>query len=360
MLVQRSDDGGVTWNAPVPVAAPAPKGSEGQFDPWFALAPDGRTLAFGFLQGYPNAPADAVMSTTLGRTWSTPPTRVSSLSPPLDKVVLVSHGSTRAYAYTDYHAHIIASISTDSGTTWTTHIISSLSELTPSSQVLVSGGGIDSRDDVYFTWDAVWDANHKPSPAAVWITKSSNLGASWTTTTIASSGMPPKCEQCEDRWFFAPQIAMAVGSDDTLYLLWNATTPSERNENGGIERIYFSTSSDRGATFSAPRDVSDAPLGAKHCFPALTTGPAAGDVRLAWMDTRAGSWNVYYRSSTNGGQTLSSPSIQLSSANAANFGIPYGDYMQMTVDTTGMTHAAWGEDTNQNNPGSIWIANETR
>lgn len=90
------------------------------------------------------------------------------------------------------------------------------------------------------------------------------------------------------------------------------------------------------------------------------TSPRVRPVRLAWMDTRTGAWNAYYRYSTDGGRTLRAPSVALSTESAANFGIPYGDYMQLTVDTRGLTHAAWGEDDNQKNPGNIWIANQVR
>ncbi|MGA8576710.1 MAG: sialidase family protein [Candidatus Cybelea sp.] len=205
MLVQRSDDGGVTWNVPVPIAAPAPRRSEGQFDPWFALAPDGTTLMLGFLQGYPKAPVDVVTSRNLGKTWSAPPKSISRLPPPLDKVVLASRGALMAIAYTDYKSHIVASISTDSGETWSTHVIFTIPGLTGSSQMLVSGGGIDSRNDIFFTWDATWDANHKPAPAAVWITKSADLGTNWTTTNIGSSGLPPACGQCDSPgWIRGP------------------------------------------------------------------------------------------------------------------------------------------------------------
>ncbi|MBV9718014.1 MAG: exo-alpha-sialidase [Candidatus Eremiobacteraeota bacterium] len=360
MLVQRSDDAGTTWNTPVAVATAAPIQSEGQFDPWFTLAPDGQTLSFGFLQGYPDAPVDIVSSTNFGATWSAPPRSVSRLAPPLDKVVLVSRGSLMAVGYTDYHSHIVASVSINSGITWTTHIVAKLAGLTNSSQVLVSGGGIDSESNIYFTWDAVWSATHKPAPAAVWITKSANLGATWTTTNLAYSGLPPSCTQCQDKWFFAPQINMQIGSDDAIYAFWNATAPSEHEHNGGLERVYFAKSADHGKSFSTPADVSDAPRTATHCFPAVVSGPTAGDVRLAWMDTRTGSWNVYYKYSTNGGESFSGSSTQLSSGPAADFGIPYGDYMQMAVDVNNMTHAAWGEDTNQKNPGNIWIVNQTR
>ena len=357
LLVQRSDDG-VHWNAPIAVAPPAPKGSEGQFDPWFTLAPDGRSLSLGFLQGYPHAPVEVVTSRNLGQSWSAP-IGVSSLPPLLDKVVLALRGALMAVAYTDYHAHVIASVSTNQGTTWSTHVIATIHGLTDSSQMLVSGGSIDSKRNIFFTWDATWSSHHRPAPAAVWITRSGDRGASWTTTTIGYSGLPPRCRQCQDREFFAAQLTMAVGTDDRLYLLWNATSPSEKNGNGAPERVYLVSSSDRGHTFSEPREVSDAPTSAAHCFPAIATGPLPGDVRVAWMDTRSGEWNAYYRASRDGGLTFE-PTVRLSSGRAVDFGVPYGDYMQLAVDRAGLTHAAWGEDDNQANPGNIWIANQIR
>jgi hypothetical protein len=74
--------------------------------------------------------------------------------------------------------------------------------------------------------------------------------------------------------------------------------------------MYLSRSTDGAATWSTPQDVSLAPLGTNHLFPAIAAR-GDGDVRIAWMDDRNGidtggddpngRWNVYYRSSSDGG-----------------------------------------------------------
>ena len=366
MMYQKSTNGGTAWSAPAVInpCCPASTSEEGQFDPWFTLWPDGQTVSFAFIQNYPNATEDFTTSSDGGEAWSTP-IDVSSKPAPLDKTVLVSRGTLFAYAYTDYHSNILASVSTDSGTTWKTYVIANISG--NPTQMLASGGGIDSQNNIYFTWDATWRKNHTPAPAAVWTTKSSNLGASWTTTNIGYSGLPPTCTTCQDSEFFAPQINMTVGSDDTIYLIWNSTPPGNLT-NGANERIYFATSTNHGSTFSTIQDISDAPTSATHCFPTVVSGPTPGDVRVAWMDTRTGLWNVFYRSSTNAGKMWNeTPSIRLSTyvpgiryLTQQGFGFPYGDYMQMTIDPKGMTHAAWGADDNIQNPGNIWVANQVQ
>src|SRR5712692_1158962 len=77
-----------------------------------------------------------------------------------------------------------------------------------------------------------------------------------------------------------------------ISLLWNGTVTLK---NFAPERIFFARSTDDGRTYSPRVDVSDAPAGVEHCFPALTVGQSPGDVRIGWMDTRTGKWNVFYR-----------------------------------------------------------------
>ncbi len=61
-------------------------------------------------------------------------------------------------------------------------------------------------------------------------------------------------------------------------------------------------SGDDGATWSDPIDVSLAPEGTDAQFP-MIAATGDGDVRVAWFDERTGKWNVWYRRSTDGGQT---------------------------------------------------------
>jgi hypothetical protein len=155
---------------------------------------------------------------------------------------------------------------------------------------------------------------------------------------------------------------MTSDAAGALYALWNAGST-----NGGPERIYFASSTTGGASWSARVDVSDAPPGVEHCFPAMVAGNA-GDVRIAWMDARTAEaghpdhvlWNTVYRSSTNGGATwnaetlLSGPASGYDYILPNGFRFPFGDYFGLAIDGDGATQAVWGEGRDYKSPGSIW------
>jgi hypothetical protein len=123
-----------------------------------------------------------------------------------------------------------------------------------------------------------------------------------------SSAAPGCSAQACSAGFLASQMALASDDAGVIYALWNSGWVT-----GGPERIYFSSSTNEGQNWSAKVDVSNAPSGVEHCFPAITAG-AAGDVRIAWMDTRKVDtqnhllWNTFYRASTNGGAAWSKES----------------------------------------------------
>src|SRR6185295_12500515 len=103
----------------------------------------------------------------------------------------------------------------------------------------------------------------------------------------------------------------------------------------------FSRSTNAGATWSAPAQLSTAPSGVNHNFPALATG-AAGDVRAFWMDDRSGgAWNVYTRRSSDRGATWSAETDistfvpGYSYITTAGFRFPFGDYFEATLDAHG-------------------------
>jgi len=193
----------------------------------------------------------------------------------------------------------------------------------------------------------------------LYTSKSADGGKTWVTTLLDTSGAPPECLAFECEWgFLGAQITVASDAAGTLYALWNSGK-SDR----APERIYFSSSTTAGDTWSPKVNVSRAPAGVEHAFPALVSG-SAGDVRIAWMDTRNSPWwNTYYRSSTNGGATWSAES-KLSNyvtgyryIRARGFSFPFGDYFEMSIDGQGRTHAVWGEGFNFQSPGSIWYSN---
>lgn len=357
MIFQRSDDGGQTWSLPRAIAPGPFKGNSGQDDPQIAVDPvDGRTVWASFLQNYPNASIDVVKSTDFGASW-TKPVVITHAPQSYDKDELVVHGSTIAVAYDDGF-NTWVSISLDGGAHWAQHIIF------PGDnhffESLSAGGGIDSHGNLYFSWNS-FDKAHSNTgngPVTLWISKSTDDGLHWTRTIFGMSGAPFPCHPCGYAYLSA-QDAIKIGSDDTIYLLWNSTVSLK---NFAPERIYFARSVDGGKTFSPRVDVSNAPLGVEHCFPALAVGSQPGDVRIAWMDKRTGAWNVFFRESSNDGVSFSG-TVRVSGyvpgyayLTPAGFKLPYGDYFQLTVDQENQTQMDFGEGPNYQGPGNIWAS----
>ena len=354
LLVQRSDDEGRTWTAPRAIAPGPVKG--GQYDPQIMVDPvDGHTVWASFLQNA-NSLIAVVTSTDFGHTWS--PIRLVSTRPPgLDKDELAVRGNTIVVAYDD-NFNTWATISLDGGRHWTTHKVFPTSP--QFSLSLSAGAAIDSHGTIFISWDS-FDKAHRNlgnGPATVWVSKSSNLGQTWTRTIIDVSGAPPPCNNCGFAYLSA-QMALRIGSDDTIYLLWNGTV---HRTNFAPERIFFSRSTDHGRTYSQRVDISGAPGGIEHCFPAIAVGQTSGDVRLGWTDKRTGLWNVFFRKSADGGTHLSRV-VRISSfvpgysyLTPAGFRLPYGDYISMAVDANNQTQMAFGEAPSYQGPGNQWVS----
>src|SRR5207245_8060438 len=111
--------------------------------------------------------------------------------------------------------------------------------------------------------------------------------------------------------YFAAQASVAA--DSAGHLLFAYT----RNDvNGTAHRVFIRSSSD-GVSWSDPTLFNDH---GDSNFPAIVTGAAAGDFRLAWQDNRnaacwdcggLGSWNTWYARTTDGGGTWTA-SVRLS------------------------------------------------
>ena len=352
VLLQTSNDRGQTWSVPQPID-PEPVVS-GQYDSQIVVDPvDGKTIWASFLQN--NKSSIAVMkSTDFGRTWSGP-TIVENLQRATDKDELAVRGSTIAVSFNAVQK-IYASISHDGGQTWITHLINNGS--TQQGWSLGGGAGIDSQGNLYFSWAGYTQNGQAKGPVNLFVSESRDGGQTWALTSIGVSGAPYPCSNCGFA-FLGAQLTMAIGNDDSIYLLYNSTVDQT---DGAPERIYFVKSTDHGASYSVRQDVSMAPQGVEHSFPAITTGASSGDVRIAWTDTRTGSWNLFYRSSTNGGASWSGETRISSYVPGYNyitptgFGLPYGDYFQMAVDDRGSTQLAWGEAGSYAGPGNIWTA----
>ena len=348
MILQVSSDRGLSWSAPR-VIVPA---GDGQYDPQLAVDPlDRRTLYASWLQ---NSKSSTVVakSTDFGQTWSL--VVANRIAHGVDKDVLAVRSNDVYVAYSQAQ-HLWVSVSHDGGQTFAAVSLNSNPRLR---WVTAGGAAIDPAGNVYFAWAGFRQREGVSGPVNLYLSKSSDGGASWQTTLLDSSTAPPSCSDHKCGWaFLGAQMALTSDAAGTLYALWNSGRQA-----GAAERIYFASSTTGGASWSARQDVSSAPLGVEHAFPALTAG-VAGDVRISWMDTRSAPyWNTFYRSSTNGGASwseearISSYVAGYSYISPAGFSFPFGDYFQMAIDDLGRTHVVWGEGLNWNTPGSVWYA----
>jgi BNR repeat protein len=357
-VLQVSSDGGSTWSAP---RALWPS-TERQDDPQIVVDPsDGKTVYAAFMQN--NKSSEYVArSDDFGQTWRA--MLVEPLQRGTDKDILAARGG---HVYLVYHTQqkIFASVSHDGGKTWSTHNLvgTTNSDLGVS---LPSGGAIDSKGNAYFAWNGVNSPGQAKGTKNLYVTRSTDGGKTWTISLVDVSQSPLQCG-CPGWDYWGAQMALGIDARDRVYVLWDAARTKY-----GVQRMYFARSTDGGASWSARRDVSPAPAGSNNLFPALAAS-GDGDVRIAWMDDRNGfdtgsedpnaRWNVYYRSSTDGGRTWSGEA-KLSryapgypykyAAPKDGFAEPYGDYFELDIDGAGRTHAIWGEGPSYVGPGNVW------
>ncbi|MGA7755750.1 MAG: sialidase family protein [Candidatus Sulfotelmatobacter sp.] len=353
MALLISDDNGVSWQ-PSKALLPFPTG---QFDPQIVVDPvDHQTVYASWLQ---NSKRDIVVARSLdfGRTWSF--SWAERGQDDADKPVLTVRGPD-VYVGFNHEERFLVAASHDAGQTFSVVNVNSDAEAGSS---LAGGATVDPAGNVYVGWTE-YAAHELPTrPVSVYVSRSTDGGRTWITLLLDQSSAPPECEAqgCETG-FLGAQISLASDASGALYALWNAGSTNE-----GAERIYFSSSTTGGATWSSRTTVSMASLGVEHAFPTVVAG-ASGDVRIAWMDARASEfdhaerplWNTYYRSSTNGGATwgpetqLSGPARGYDYVLQNGFRFPFGDFFSLAIDNEGATHAVWGEGSNYKAPGSIW------
>jgi hypothetical protein len=348
-----SYDNGLSWQ-PSRALLPFPTG---QFDPQIAVDPvDRQTVYASWLQ---NNKRDVIVARSLdfGRTWSF--SWAERGREDADKPVLAIHGAD-VYVGFNHDESFYVAASHDAGQTFS---VVDVNPNTAPGSSLAGGATVDPAGNVYFGWTAYSRLEMPLHGAGIYLSRSADGGRTWTTILMDVSSAPPDCETqgCETG-FLGAQIALASDAAGALYALWNAGAA-----NGGPDRVYFSSSTTGGASWTARRNVSAAAPDVEHCFPAIVAG-VSGDVRIAWMDTRVAEaghpnhrlWNTFYRSSTNGGATWSAES-QLSSPVRGydyilpeGFRFPFGDYFGLAIDSEGATHAVWGEGRDFKSPGSIW------
>ena len=349
MILVESADNGVTWKSQRRIS----NRSSAQFDPQIVVDPvDRRTVYAAWLE---NDRRDIIVARSFdfGLTWTEMiATRTETEA---DKPVLAVRGLDVYVAY-NRASKIWVAASHDGANTFVPINVNMTDGM---GWAQAGGATIDPTGNVFLSWAGYTRANFGQGPVDLYVSRSVDGGRNWATTLVDISGAPPECATHECGWaYLGAQITVTSDAVGTLYALWNAG-PFHK----GAERVYFASSTTAGLTWSRKSSVSNAALGVGHAFPTIVAG-TAGDVRIAWMDTRNSPfWNTYYRSSTNGGATwsaakkISSHVPGYSYIRRDGFSFPFGDYFEIDIDSRGQTQAVWGEGLNFKSPGSIWYSN---
>ncbi len=346
IIVRASGDGGVTFGPDRYICAC--KGVKAQNDPQLAVATDGTVYA-AWLNDY-NPGVVFSKSTDHGVTWSTPlGVRGRGLSFSDKPILAISPTGQDVYiAWNASDSYM--SVSHNFGASFAARVKTNSDSL----YWFAEGGVVAPNGSVYFGESA--ENQNATGPVKLAVIRSTNGGASWTTTFVDTSQQQPPCTvpSCPAD-FLASQLGIASDASGTLMVAYTLNTVS-----GAPKDLYVRTSTD-GATWGARTEIG-ANAGDAG-FPVIESGGSAGDFRVAWQDDRNGasSWNTWYRRTANGGGTwgtqvrLSDLGSGASYKNANGYAFPYGDYFDLDVNASGTDLVIWSEGTNYVGPGGSWF-----
>ncbi len=355
LVLERSSDGGRTWTDGAPVCAC--KGS-GQFDPIIEVVPGTGDVYAAFMIGYNVVFAK---SSDHGATWSDPVATWGNVSWNDKPALAVSDDGRDVYISFNgpQGGDPYVAQSHDAGATWTqTKLVDSRRYFFAfDGDVLPDGTVVFSESSLTYTGpggSAEGTVEHH-----VFVSK--NAGATWRDVLVDTVpvGEPCVADGCSSD-FYLGHSGISADAAGALVLLYDGATA-----NLGPQRIWVRRSTDGGLTWSARSAISVA--GEEATDPAVEQA-GTGDVR-AWYAQTTGNdtdvWNVYYRSSSNGGQTWTA-AVKISDAatgadykSGSGFLEPYGDYGEIAVTSAGKTIAVWGEGFSWTGPGGVWFNRQT-
>jgi hypothetical protein len=350
-----SSDGGATWSTGRPLCAC--KGS-GQFDPIIEVVPNTGHVYALYMNGFNVV---FIKSTDHGQTWSTPVPTWGKVSWN-DKPVLAMSDDGR-HVYVSWngpnggdpwiaHSH-------DFGVTWTQIKLVDGARyfFAYDADVLPSGTVVFSESSILYGGQGSAPEGVVQHHAFV----STTQGASWQNVVVdtVEIGEPCVAAGCSSDFYLGHSAVSADATGNLVFLYDGATTP------GGKQLIFARRSTNGGLSWSARTAISTS---GEHATGPAVESRGAGDVRAWFAQTNGGShdaWNIWYRSSADGGLTWNTP-VNISDAStgaeyksAAGFQEFYGDYGEVAITSAGKTIGVWGEGFSWTGPGGAWFNRQT-
>lgn len=353
-----SADGGATWSASKPLCAC--KGS-GQFDPIVEVVPNTGDVYALFMIGFN---IWFTKSTDHAASWSAPIPIYGTVAWNDKPVIAVSDDGQDVYASFNgpTGGDPWVAKSHNAGAAW-----SQVKLIDSDRYIYAFDGDVGSDGTVYFSESSLQYSSAGKHSALIGGVEahafiSRDHGATWEDHVVgqAQPGITCVAAGCKSDFYQGHAVVSADANGGLVFLYDGATVA------GGKQSIYAARSRDRGATWSTPVAISTA--GEEATAPMIESR-GRGDVRIGWMETSGGgnvdAWNTWFRRSTDGGATWSSPSVRISDATSgapykttAGYAEIYGDYGEMGITSAGKTIATWGEGINYTGPGGVWVNRE--
>lgn len=337
MYVRVSSDNGVSWGPETYLCLCS--GVKWQYDPVLKVGSNGVVYAT-FMNGYNMMFSK---STDHAVTWSTP-IEVSGKQWADKPWIGVSPSGTDVYIAYETNADVWVAASHNAGASFAPAV-----KLNNDSGRYRYPNGLE----VLPNGTALLSASSYPGSQQqsgvidIEIWRTTNGGTSWSRTILATpfSGVT---------WETSSTTALGSDATGNLVALYTGATTL-----GGNGHVWVRRSTDSGVTWAPAVEFGNGAANAS--FPAIAGG-ASGVFRVHYADDRTGSWNTFYRSSTDGGATwtaeadISDADTGAAYKTPAGFASEYGDYGAIDVTSTGKTVAVWGEGVSfSTGPGGIWF-----
>jgi hypothetical protein len=311
-------------------------------------------------------------STDHGSTWTA--TRANNPDCPLcDHPWIVAHDDHVYVSFASGDEHFV-SRSDDGGATWQERMV-----LEDTHVAFPEGGVVDAAGNAWFAWGDCYGSCTGKTAAVYRVsrTKAGTLRTRFAAVAEGTAG--PHCPPSVSCGFayWGPQDDIAIDASGNLYLVWQDALPHKPGRPPIVRLSSCSAGDDctRASSWRRVGRVDDKTAtgcagGQCYALYPRIEGGSAGKIGVIWMDDRLGApldhnngWNVWYRTSKNGGLTWGGPSVRVSQydptrseSHPNGFEFPYGDYQG--IDLLGnVAVMAWGEGHNYvggpTNPGHV-------
>jgi hypothetical protein len=343
-----SSNGGVSWGQTL---LPLVTGDAFMSDPTVEWTSDGTawSTTIGINSAETVLTMRAYKSTDGGATWTFDANFSGSLTNNDKQMLWVDHSATSPFKdniYTIWHAGNPAEVARRTGPSgsWQTPVKVSGSETTGTA----IGGDIktNANGDVFGFYPDT-------GSQAIYVVKSTNGGVSFATpvkvaSTFGSFEVAVPADASRQLLIYASAGAYSVTGTNNVYVVWNDLSGDSGCTSGGgpgtsatstcKTRIFFSRSTNGGTTWSAPVKLNNQTGLNDQFFPWMVVDPTNGKLAVTYYDTVGDSTrktvNVYYQSSTDGGQTWSTPfKVTTATTNettsGSDSGNQFGDYTNL-------------------------------